>query len=62
MKTFSTRITNYELHDCIDFDKFIEINSGGSGVIYKSECKCCKITRALKRLRDSTQNQNFNSE
>ncbi|CAG8649708.1 29090_t:CDS:2 [Gigaspora margarita] len=62
METFSTRVTNYEMHNCIDFDKIIEINSGGSGVIYKYECKCCKITKTLKRLRDSTQIQNFNSE
>ncbi|CAG8492235.1 17824_t:CDS:2, partial [Cetraspora pellucida] len=40
----------------------IKINSGGSGVIYKSEFKCCKITIALKRLKDSIQNQHFNSE
>ncbi|CAG8817251.1 2472_t:CDS:2, partial [Cetraspora pellucida] len=38
------------------------INSGGSGVIYKSECKYCKITIALKRPKDCLQNQNFNSE
>ncbi|KAF0528902.1 kinase-like protein [Gigaspora margarita] len=50
------------MHDSIDFDKIIEINSGGSGVIYKYECKCCKITKALKRLRDGTQDQNFNRE
>ncbi|CAG8685328.1 22853_t:CDS:1, partial [Dentiscutata erythropus] len=56
METFSIRITNYKMHDRIDFDKIIEINSG-SEVIYKSECKCCKITKALKRLRDGTQNQ-----
>ncbi|KAF0488000.1 kinase-like protein [Gigaspora margarita] len=62
METFSTRVTSYEMHNCIDFDKIIEINSGGSGVIYKSKCKCCKITKALKRLRDGTQIQNFNSE
>ncbi|CAG8803537.1 9757_t:CDS:2, partial [Racocetra persica] len=54
-------MTNYELN-CIDFDEIIEINSGNSGVIYKFECKCCKVMRALKRLRDSTQNQNFNNE
>ncbi|KAF0487999.1 kinase-like protein [Gigaspora margarita] len=62
METFSTRVTNYHMHNCIDFDKIIEINSGGSGVIYKYECKCCKITKVLKCLRDGTQIQNFNSE
>ncbi|CAG8720456.1 14823_t:CDS:1, partial [Gigaspora rosea] len=50
------------MHDRIDFDKIVEINSGGSGVIYKSECKCCKIMKALKRLRDDTQDKNFNKE
>ncbi|CAG8549920.1 18312_t:CDS:2, partial [Racocetra persica] len=40
----------------------VEINSGGSGVIYKSECECCKSTKALKRLRDGTQNKNFDNE
>ncbi|CAG8525941.1 11973_t:CDS:1, partial [Gigaspora rosea] len=62
METFSTRVNSYGMHNCIDFDKIIEINSGSSGVIYKYECKCCKITKALKRLRDSTQSQNFNNE
>ncbi|KAF0446141.1 kinase-like protein [Gigaspora margarita] len=39
-----------------------KINSGNSGVIYISECKCCKVMKALKRLKDDIQNQNFNSE
>ncbi|CAG8566287.1 34960_t:CDS:2, partial [Racocetra persica] len=56
------RIINNELHDCIDFDKVIEINGGSSEVIYKSECKCCKVMKALKCQRDNTQNQIFNSE
>ncbi|CAG8768950.1 1187_t:CDS:1, partial [Racocetra persica] len=62
METLSTKITHHEIYDHIDFDKIVEINSGGSGVIYKSECKCCKITKALKCLRDGTQDQNFNRE
>ncbi|KAF0449001.1 hypothetical protein F8M41_002595 [Gigaspora margarita] len=61
METFS-RIANNEVHDCIDFDKVIEINSGGSGMIYKSECKYCKTKKGLKCLKDGTQIQNFNSE
>ncbi|CAG8731380.1 7728_t:CDS:1, partial [Gigaspora rosea] len=63
-ETFSIKNTNhnYAMHDRIDFDKIVEINSGGLGVIYKSECKYCKITTALKRLKDDTQDQNFNRE
>ncbi|RIB28991.1 hypothetical protein C2G38_2239195 [Gigaspora rosea] len=50
------------MHNCININEAIEINSGGHGVIYKYECKICKNTKVLKRLKDSKQHKKFDNE